>query len=175
MTLRQFHDWQTMGGGSDVSTLVRSLEELQIPWRMIGGLAAGHWAHEPMATADVDPVIAAGGIEDAVTSLKAAGFSEERFDRSIGMKGQSRVSIRISTEDLYGELPSRSAPAVVHGILMRVAGLGNALKGKIAAYSDPARRPGKRQKDLTDLSRLIEAHPQPASPLPQSIIDRLEH
>lgn len=175
MTLRQFYDWQTMGGGTDVSTLVQSLEELQIPWCMVGGLAVNHWAHEPMATADVDLVIAAERIEDAVAALKVAGFSEERFDWSINMKGQSKVSIQISTEDFYKEFPARSVPADVHGILMRVAGLEDTLKGKIAAYSDAARRPTKRQKDLTDISRLIEAHPHLASHLPPSISERLEH
>ena len=175
MTLRQFYDWQTMGGGSDVSSLVQSLESLEIPWCMIGGLAVNHWAREPMATADVDLVIASERIEDAVATLKAAGFSEERFDWSINMKGQSKVSIQISTEDFYKEFPARAVPADVHGILMRVAGLEDTLKGKIAAYSDPGRRPSKRQKDLTDISRLIEAHPQLASQLPQSISDRLEH
>jgi hypothetical protein len=175
MTLRQFYDWQTMGGGADVSALVRSLEELQIPWCMIGGLAVNHWASEPMATADVNLVIAAERVEDAVSSLKSAGFSEERFEWSINMKGNSRVSIQISTEDFYRDFPSRAVPADVHGILMRVAGLEDTLQGKIAAYSDPSRRPSKRQKDLTDISRLIEAHPELASQLPPSISERLEH
>ena len=60
MTQKQFYDWQTAGGGGDVSLLVATLERREIPWCMIGGLAVNHWAKEPMATADVDVVIAAG-------------------------------------------------------------------------------------------------------------------
>lgn len=174
MTLRQFYDWQTMGGGSDVSALVQSLEKLEIPWCMIGGLAVNHWAHEPMATADVDLVIAAGRIEEAVEALRGAGFEEKRFDWSVNLKGRSNVSIQISTEDFYQEFPSRSVPADVHGILMRVACLEDTLRGKIAAFGDAERRPSKRQKDLTDIARLIEAHPELQSSLPQNILDRLE-
>ena len=174
MTLRQFYDWQTMGGGSDVSALVQALEKLEIPWCMIGGLAVNHWAEEPMATADVDLVIAAERIDDAVSALKEAGFTEQRFDWSISLKGQSRVFIQVSTEEFYHEFPARSVPADVHGILMRVASLEDTLRGKIAAFSDPKRRPSKRQKDLADISRLIEAHPALKTNLPQAVIDRLE-
>ena len=53
MTMRQFYDWQTAGGGDEVSWLVATLERREIPWCMIGGLAVNHWAKEPMATADV--------------------------------------------------------------------------------------------------------------------------
>jgi hypothetical protein len=174
MTLRQFYDWQTMGGGSDVSALVQSLEKLEIPWCMIGGLAVNHWSMEPMATADVDLVIAAERIEDAVSALKDAGFSNERFDWSINFKGQSKVLIQISTEAFYQEFPSRAVAADVHGILMRVASLEDTLRGKIAAYSDSKRRPSKRQKDLADIARLIEAHPELIQSLPSQISERLE-
>lgn len=174
MTQRQFYDWQTMGGSTDVSTLVQALETREIPWCMIGGLAVNHWAEEPMATADVDLVIAAGQIEAAVEAFKQVGFSENRFDWSINLKGHSKVSIQISTEELYHEFPSRSVAADVHGILMRVAGLEDTLKGKLAAYGDPSRRASKRQKDLADISRLLEAHPHLSALLPETVSQRLE-
>lgn len=175
MTLRQFYDWQTLGGGSDVSSLVQSLEKLEISWCMIGGLAVNHWSLESMATADVDLVIASERIEDAVGALKQAGFSEQRFDWSINFKGQSKVLIQVSTEAFYQEFPSRAVAADVHGILMRVASLEDTFAGKIAAFSDSTRRPSKRQKDLADISRLIEAHPALKMLLPEPISSRLEH
>ncbi len=173
MTQRQFYDWQTLGGGTDVSSLVFALESREIPWCMIGGLAVNHWAQESMATADVDLVIAAERIDEAVTAFQEAGFSENRFDWSVNLKGKSNVSIQISTEDLYKEFPSRAVPADVHGILMRVASLDDTLRGKIANYQDPTRQPSKRQKDLADISRLLEAHPHIQSNIPNDIIERL--
>ena len=39
MTQKQFYDWQTDGGAQDVFRLVAALEERDIEWCMIGGLA----------------------------------------------------------------------------------------------------------------------------------------
>lgn len=174
MTLRQFYDWQTLGGAKDVMRLVAALEEREISWCMIGGLAVNHWAAEPMATADVDLVIASEKIEEAATALKELGFSENRFDWSINFKGESKVTIQISTEAMYQEFPSRSVPTEVHGILMRVASLQDTLTGKIAAYSDKERRGSKRMKDLTDISRLLETHPELKEKIPTDILGKLE-
>jgi hypothetical protein len=174
MTQRQFYDWQTMGGAADVSRLVAALEEKEISWCMIGGLAVNHWAKEPMATADVDLVIVSDRIEEAADALRNLGFAEKRFQWSINFKGASKVSIQISTEDMYLDFPERAAAADVHGILMRVASLEDTLKGKVAAYQEPERRPSKRQKDLADISRLLEAHPEITNLIPTPIHDRLE-
>lgn len=174
MTLRQFYDWQTLGGAKDVSRLVAALEEREISWCMIGGLAVNHWAEEPMATADVDIVIAADKIEEAAETLKSLGFAEKRFQWSINFKGESKVSIQISTEEMYLDFPERAIGATVHGILMRVANLEDTLVEKIAAYEEPQRRPSKRQKDLADISRLLEAHPRIEPLIPRQIYDKLE-
>ena len=173
MTLRQFYDWQTGGGAQDVARLVAALEEREMPWCMIGGLAVNHWARETMTTADVDLVIAAEKVEEAAEVLRRLGFSEKRFEWSINFKGESRVSIQVSTEEAYLDFPQRAVPASIHGILMRVASLEDTLAGKLAAFSAPERRPSKRQKDLADISRLLEAHPELHSTIPQEVRDFL--
>ena len=43
------------------------------------------------------------------------------------------------------------------------------LQGKIWAYSDEQRRPSKRQKDLADIFRLVEAYSHLKDLLPESI------
>ena len=173
MTLRQFYDWQTLGGAKDVSRLVAALEECEISWCMIGGLAVNHWAMEPMTTADVDIVIVADRIEEAAETLKILGFSEKRFQWSINYKGESKVSIQISTEEMYLDFPKRSVPANIHGILMRVASLDDTLAGKLAAYREPERRPTKKLKDILDIGRLVEAHPELLEKLPGDIAAKL--
>ncbi|MBC8126522.1 MAG: nucleotidyl transferase AbiEii/AbiGii toxin family protein [Gloeobacteraceae cyanobacterium ES-bin-144] len=174
MTQRQFYDWQTEGGAQDVSRLVAALEAAEISWCMIGGLAVNHWAVEPMATADVDIVIVADRIEEAAAALKSLGFSERRFERSINLKGGSNVSIQISTEEMYLDFPKRSVPAEVHGILMRVASLEDTLAGKLAEYREPQRRPTKKLKDILDIGRLVEAHPELFEKLPSDIVAKLD-
>jgi hypothetical protein len=92
--------------------------------------------------------------------LEEAGFRSEKFEWSINFQGRSAVSIQLSTEDFYRDFPSRSVPADVHGILLRVASLEDTLKGKMKAWSESERRQSKRIKDLADIARLVEAHPR---------------
>lgn len=163
-----------MGGAKDVFQLVAALEDREIPWCMIGGLAVNHWAEEPMATADVDLVIVSERIEEASKAIKGLGFSEKRFDWSINYKGESKVSIQLSTEEMYLDFPQRAVGADVHGILMRVASLEDTLKGKIAACLAPERRKTKKLKDLLDISRLADAHPHLKESIPPEIQQKLE-
>jgi len=171
--MRQFYDWQTAGGGDDVSLLVATLERREIPWCMIGGLAVNYWAKEPMATADVDVVIALERVDEAVKALRAAGFTAKKFKWSVNLKGRSKVSVQISTEEVYREFPARSTPADIHGILMRVASLQDTLRGKILAWQDTERRASKRQKDLLDMMRLVEAHPKLRKQLPPDLAQKI--
>ena len=159
MTPKHFYDWQTAGGTDDVMRLVDCLERGDISWCAIGGIAVNHWAKEPMVTQDVDIVIAAESIDGAVKLFKQAGFKTESFGWSINVKGRSKVSVQISTEDFYADFPERSVPADIHGILMRVASLEDTLRGKIKAWRDAERRQSKKIKDLGDIARLVENHP----------------
>jgi len=126
-----------------------------------------------MATADVAVVIAAERIEEAVKALSAAGFVAKKFKWSVNLKGRSKVSVQISTEEVYREFPGRSVPADIHGILMRVASLPDTLRGKILAWQDPKRRASKRQKDLLDIMRLVEAHPKLHKLLPAALAKKI--
>jgi len=159
MTPKKFFDWQTAGGADDVMRLVDCLERADLAWCAIGGIAVNHWAEEPMVTQDVDFVVAAESVELATRLLEEAGFKSERFQWSINFRGHSKVSIQLSTEDFYKEFPSRAVPADIHGILMRVASLEDTLRGKIKAWRDTERRQSKKLKDLGDIARLVEAHP----------------
>ena len=169
MTAKAFYDWQTAGGGGDVTRAIAVLERLGARWCVIGGIAVNHWADEPVVTADVDMVVALESVDDAVNALMAEGFSAEHFPWSVNLKGASRVSIQISTEERYRGYPGRSVPADVWGILMRVASLEDTLAGKVAAYSDLSRRPSKRQKDFLDILRLVENHPETLAFLPDAL------
>jgi len=160
MTAKQFYDWQTAGGTDDVMRLVDCLERADVAWCAIGGIAVNHWAEQPMVTQDVDFVVALDAVERTVALLEEAGFRSERFEWSVNFRGRSAVSMQLSTEEFYRDFPSRSVPADVHGILLRVASLEDAFRGKMKAWAEPARRQSKRIKDLADIVRLVEAHPQ---------------
>ncbi len=159
MTPKKFFDWQTAGGADDVMRLVDCLERADLAWCAIGGIAVNHWAEEPIVTQVVDFVVVAESVELATKLLEEAGFESERFQWSTNFRGRSKVSIQLSTEDFYKEFPSRSVPADIHGILMRVASLEDTLRGKIKAWRDTERRQSKKLKDLGDIARLVESHP----------------
>lgn len=174
MTSKQFYDWQTQGGTNDVMRMIDALERADISWCTIGGIAVNHWAQEPMVTRDVDIVVAASDVDQAVRALEQAGFKSETFEWSVNFRGQSSVSIQLSTEDCYREFASRSVPADVHGILMRVATPQDTLDGKLRAWKDSSRRKSKRIKDLGDIARLIEALPDLERLLPEDARRALE-
>lgn len=56
---------------------------------------------------------------------------------------------------------------------MGVASLQDTLAGKIEAWSDPRRRPSKRQKDFLDIVRLVEAQPELKENLPADVLSEL--
>lgn len=174
MTGRQFYDWQTAGGVNDVLRLIETLERAEVLWCAIGGVAVNHWAREPLVTRDVDLVVAAPDIERVKTLLTEAGFKVGADEWAINFAGKSQVSIQLSTEAFYQDFPSRAVPADVHGILMRVASLPDTLAGKVEAWRDPRRRQSKRIKDLGDIARLVEAHPELWEQLPPDLSQQVE-
>lgn len=154
--------------------LVNCLERADIPWCAIGGVAVNHWAEEPMVTRDVDFVVATDAVEKVVAMLEAEGFTATRFEWSVNFEGASKVSLQMSTEDFYREFAARSVPADVHGILLRVASLRDTMAGKIKAWMVTERRQSKRIKDLADISRLVESHPELWADLPPELQRRIE-
>lgn len=48
------------------------------------------------------------------------------------------------------------------------------LRGKVWAYRDEQRRRSKRQKDLADILRVVEVHPEMKDQLPPDIGSQVE-
>jgi hypothetical protein len=61
----------------------------------------------------------------------------------------------------------------VLGFPLPVAAIEDVLQGKIWAALDPDRRASRRQKDLADIARLIETHPNLRGRIPRELLDRL--
>jgi len=98
----------------------------------------------------------------------------EQFEHSINLslKG-SDLRVQLQTDPRYQEFITRAELREVLGYDMEVACLDDVLSGTIWAHSDSSRRPSKRQKDLADILRLVETHPQLADRLPASIRERM--
>jgi hypothetical protein len=79
------------------------------------------------------------------------------------------LRIQLQTDLRYQAFISNAMSRKVMGYEMKVAALQDVLRGKIWAYSDDQRRKSKRQKDLADIFRLVEAYPHLMDLLPESI------
>jgi len=168
MTKKTFFNRVTNGRKDVLGVFLGTLERLKVKYCVIGGLAVNAYA-EPVVSLDLDVVIALEAKEKILSAIKK-NFSVEVFEHSVnlGSKG-SDVRIQIQTDPRYQEFIKRAESKNVLGYKMKVAAAEDVLKGKIWAYNDETRRKSKRQKDLADIFRLVEAQPKLKKLLPENV------
>jgi len=169
MTEKEFFN-TVLNGSEDVLQLF--LEAVSsaagVGYCVIGGLAVNAYA-EPVVSLDLDVVVTAEDIE-RVCKVIEGHFRVERFTHSVSLSsGKSSLRIQLQTDARYLDFIGRASTHTVLGYKMRVASLEDVLQGKIWAYLDEDRRKSKRQKDLADIARLVEAFPCLAERLPEEI------
>jgi hypothetical protein len=145
-----------------LESLIGLLADHQIRYCVIGGQGVNAYA-EPLVSLDLDLVVAVDQMEEVERLLGSLNGSEPG----------SRLRVQIQTDPRYFDFPSRSKEQEVLGLRLPVASIEDVLNGKIWAAQDPERRASKRRKDLLDIERLIEAHPQLRSQVPQDLLSRL--
>jgi Nucleotidyl transferase AbiEii toxin, Type IV TA system len=94
---------------------------------------------------------------------------------SSGISRSSSGRLRASTAIRCPRAPAESHSKEVDDPLTRlpVARVEDLLDGKVWAAMDPRRRPSKRQKDLADIARLLEAFPALRERVPGEVLARL--
>ncbi|MBN2579926.1 MAG: hypothetical protein JXB10_13135 [Pirellulales bacterium] len=169
MTSKEFFQ-SVVGGRADVlQMLLDVLRETHTPYCVIGGLAVNAYA-EPVVSLDLDLVVVAKNIEAVCLRLEHDGFRVERFPHSINLTHpQSDLRIQIQTDPRYQSFLQNAAEKTVLSYKMLVARKEDVLRGKLWAYQDDTRRKSKRQKDLADVLRLIEAFPDLKTLLPDNV------
>jgi hypothetical protein len=144
---------------------------------------AGREPHQPAADSDGTPLPSAffgdsepedGWYPASRQAAEAQGLKVDVFPHSINLTGAgSDLRILVQADPRYQAFISTAETRLVLGSAMKVASLGNILQGKVWAYLDDTRRRSKRQKDLADIARLTEAHPELFASLPARIKDQL--
>jgi hypothetical protein len=174
MTGKTFFNAVANGPEDVLALLLGLLQSTSTDYCVIGGLAVNAYA-EPVVSLDLDIVVVASQIDLVCAEATAAGLKVERFPHSVNLSSsRSELRIQLQTDERYQEFISRAESKTVLGYEMRVAAIEDVLQGKVWAYSDPTRRRSKRQKDLADVLRLVEAHPQLTSRLPEEIRKKIE-
>lgn len=166
--------WKTvvMDGENLLERLVALLAEEDVRYCVIGGQAVNAYV-DPLVSLDLDLVPAPGELE-RVESLLAPPLKVERFPHSLNVSQPgSDLRVQFQTDPRYAEFPARAQQRRVLGMELPVAQPEDVLQGKVWAASDSTRRPTKRQKDLADIARLLEAYPHLRSQVPPDLLARL--
>ncbi len=130
---------------------------------------------EPVVSLDLDIIVDTKDIDKVCKEAANKGLKVERFEHSVNLtSSKSDLRIQIQTDSRYQEFISRSSSKEILGYEISVACLEDVLQGKVWAYLDEQRRGSKRQKDLADIMRLVEAHPSLESHIPEVILKRLK-
>jgi len=149
------------------------LKRKKIKFCVIGGLAVNVYA-EPVVSLDVDVAVVSEKI-DALTGFLEKKFKVKTFEHSINVGvSYSDIRIQIQTDKRYQKCIKAARIKRVLGYSAPVARIEDVLKGKIWAYGDKTRRPSKRQKDLADIMRLVEAKPVLLSYLPATLKGKIK-
>ncbi len=168
MTEKEFLNILANGQEDIIQKLVDLLEQNKIAYCLIGGLAVNAYV-EPVVSLDLDIVVATNSI-NKLCQVAETIFTIKEFEHSMNLKSsKSDLRIQVQTDSRYQAFISKAIVKNVMGYDMSVAAIEDILQGKIWAYSDQKRRKSKRQKDLADIFRLVEAYPNLHDLLPDSI------
>jgi len=172
MTKKEFINAVANGKVDVLQVFLDAVTQIGAGYCVIGGLAVNAYA-EPVVSLDLDIVVAATDLE-AVCQAVENHFKIERFAHSLNLtSSESDLRIQLQTDSRYQDFIPNAKVRSVLGYEMKVAAVGDVLQGKIWAYSDEQRRRSKRQKDLADILRLIEAYPDLVAKVPSKIHDKL--
>jgi len=143
-----------------------------IRYCVVDGHAVNAYA-EPLIDLDLDVAVITEDI-GRVKQLLSERFHVEQFPHSINASAAgSQLRVQIQTDPRYAAFVPHATPREVLGITLQVAAVEDVLQGKLWAFLDETRRGTKRQKDLADIGRLIEAYPHLRARVPREVLDRL--
>jgi len=155
-----------------LGTVLDTLSSAGVRFCVIGGQAVNAYV-EPVVSLDLDIALATGEV-DRVGGLFSPPVRVERFPHSINLSAAgSDLRIQFQTDPRYEGFPDRAQPRDVLGHRLPVARIEDVLQGKLWAASDATRRASKRQKDLADIARLLEAYPELRPSVPASVLEQL--
>jgi len=139
---------------------------------VIGGQGVNAYV-EPVVSLDLDLALATGE-QGRIEALLKPPLVVRPFPHSLNVsQSGSDLRVQFQTDPRYAEFVGRSTKRRVLGRELPVAAVEDVLRGKVWAAQDPTRRASKRQKDLADIARLIEAFPDLRAQVPPDVLTKL--
>jgi len=174
MTGKDFMRALANGRTDLVQRLLDILAETKASYCVIGGLAVNAYA-DPVVSLDLDLVVVADGVAAVLRAAEGRGMTVETFEHSVNLSASgSDLRVQLQSDPRYQAFLPRAAEHEVLGYRLRVAAIEDVLQGKLWAYSDSTRRKSKRQKDLADILRMVETHPELKERLPAKLRKQAE-
>jgi hypothetical protein len=148
------------------------LHDNGIQYCLIGGQAVNAYV-EPLVSLDLDVAVVTEDLE-RLEDLLRRRFKVRRFPHTLNVDAPgSDLRVQIQTNPEFEAFPRRAALRNVLGLSLPVAALPDLLHSKLMACQEPTRRLRKRQKDLLDIARLIDAYPDLREQVPSDVLARL--
>lgn len=172
--MRAFDFWKTVAVDrvNFLESLITLLSENRIRFCVVGGQAVNAYV-EPVVSLDLDLVVAVDQLRE-VESLLKDHFNVRRFAHSLNVSvAGSDLRVQVQIDPRYFPFVERASVREIMGLALPVAAVEDVLQGKVWAALDLERRPSKRQKDLADIARLLEAYPAVRKQVPKGILDLL--
>jgi hypothetical protein len=172
--MRALQYWKavTMDRSDFLERLLAVFESLGIELCVVDDAAVNAYC-EPVVTEDLDVAIAIRDLPRVEKAL-AEQFDVRRFAHSLNVSAvDSRLRLQIQTDPRYEAFISRARIRDVMELRLPVAAPEDVLQGKIWAVQDKGRRLSKRQKDLADIVRLMEADPELRKYVPADVLAML--
>ena len=172
MRARDFWKTVTLDRADFLDRLLALFTEHRVPYCVVDGQAVNAYV-EPVVSLDLDVAVALDRL-DEVEALLGRTFAVERFPHRVNVSERgSDLRVQLQTDRRYSAFVERAEQREVLGLHLPVARVEDVLQGKIWAAMDAGRRASKRQKDLADIARLIEAFPHLRRDVPADVLSKL--
>jgi hypothetical protein len=169
MTGREFLNSIVNGEVDVLEMLLDMLGNTVTDYCVVGGLAVNAYA-EPVVSLDLDLVVVLDRIPGLTEAASTDGMKVEEFEHRVNLSiSGSDLRVQLQKDPRYQGFISRATVHTVLGYEMSVACIEDVLAGKVWTYSDETRWGSRRRKDLADIMRLAETHPELCDLLPDEI------
>ena len=172
MHARAFWKAVTVDRSNLLDRFFERLEARHVAFCLIGGQALNAYV-EPVVSLDLDVVVGSGGLAN-IEAILGDSFELQPFSHRLNVSDRdSDLRIQIQRDPRYAPFVDRATVRDVLGLSLPVAAIEDILQGKLWAAQDTDRRRSKRQKDLADIARIVEAYPRLRSMIPAEVLARL--
>ncbi len=145
---------------AQVFLAARTLEKANVSWCVAGDRAAEYWIDDTQRTWGTPAVLVVSSMEQAAKELEKVGFTTERLDGAIRLKGIYDVDLLLLADRGDGYIFRSDKKAKVGGMTMRFERLEGTYDRKVTEWHDLGRTENQRAHDLAMLNRLVEANPE---------------